>query len=506
MNLHNRLVGLSILLMVLAQCAHALDDAKLLPTQILPQEEANLSFSKGTFEGWTVEGSNAWSIGINPTLYTYAGDQKRCIVNSLDKGENNTSVLRSVPFTIRTRLQKFAVAGSVGNADSSITGYGNFVLLKSYPDGAVLRHTHIPGGIKLTPVRWNTQDIIGRKVYLEVVDNSDGSQSGGFAWIAFSDYRQEMTVIKQPVLRTDLYGLKIDENAENVYSRSLPFFAALPDNRGKTTRKITATEEQIPVGVSASALYLLGMINEGWDNGVAHWAEHPELRTKRDDQVQIGSRIGEVEIRYADGKSDRIPIVIGVTAWFVTQWVGWPSNGISTTIREPFASRPEYMAVMRKAFRIRENSEDGLAQDDRHTQYYLAVKPRAGVITSIIVRDNPELRGRPLLSAVTLACAQPFDKLRSFGSLTVEAADAKPMVNSANPGNWSADIKALSKVLYTSEADLPKKVELIDFPQNLDASRNTFKGGITGDMLSNIWVANMIQMEGKFNRDTGEFL
>ena len=61
---------------------------------------ADLSFEKGTFGGWTVEGENTWTIGINPPLYTNSGDPERYVVNSYEKGEQNVGTLRSEPFVI----------------------------------------------------------------------------------------------------------------------------------------------------------------------------------------------------------------------------------------------------------------------------------------------------------------------------------------------------------------------------------------------------------------------
>jgi hypothetical protein len=502
-----RLFCLCIALIIFGECASAAGESTPVGTNALPQEESNLALAKGTFEGWTVEGENTWSLGLSPETFSNPTDPKRYVVNSLEKGESNVGVLRSVPFTVRARQQKFSIAGWDGTADTTDGGESNFVLLRSYPDGAVLRRAHTPGGNKLVSMTWNTPDLIGRKVYLEVVDNNPVVHAGGFAWIAFADYRQEQPEqpdVMQSVSRNDLYALKIDGNAEEVFCRSMPFLAASPEHRGKTTRAITGSVEEIPVGVSASAIYLLGMMNEGWDMGVAHWGEHPELRTKRDDQINIGSRIGDIEICYADGKSDRIPVVIGATAWFVAQWADGPTHNVTSPIHEPFASRPEYMAVLRKALRIRESSEV-VTPDTRHICYYLAIKPRPGVIKSIMVHDNPDLRGRPLVSAVTLACAKPSAALHHFETMTVDASDLKPAVDSAHPGDWSADITALAKVLYTSASDLPKKVKPIDFPKSLDAARLRFIGGTLGDMLGNIWIANLAQMDEKFDRNTGIF-
>jgi len=486
-------------------CVPASVEAAAVGLNALPQEESNLSLTKGTFDCWTVEGENTWSIGLNPDIFSNPDDPKRYVVNSLEKGETNVGVLRSLPFTIRASLQKFSVAGWDGTVDTTNSGEANVVLLRSYPDGAVLRRAHTPGGNKLVSMKWVTLDLIGRKVYLEVVDNNPVLHTGGFAWIAFADYRQEQPdVFKNPISRNDLYGLKIDENAEEVFCRSMPFLSVSPDHRKKTSRTITGSDEEIPVGVSASTIYLLGMMNEGWDQGVMHWGGHPELRIKRDDQVNIGSRIGDIEIRYTDGKTDRIPVVIGVTAWFVAQWVDGPTHGVTSPVQEPFASRPEYMAVLKKVLRIREDS-DGVSPDTRHIHYFLAIKTRPGVIKSIVVRDNPALLGRPLVSAVTLACAKPSDKLHHFGKISLDASDLKPIVDSANPGNWSADVNSLARVLYTSESDIPKNIKPIDFPKSLDAARVRFTGGSLGGMLSNIWVANLAQMDEKFERATGFF-
>ncbi len=64
---------------------------------------------------------------------------------------------------------------------------------------------------------------------------------------------------------------------------------------GKYRPARNGADETIPVGSPARTLYLLGMINDGWDSGLAHWGEHFELRETREDQVQIGTSIGEIE-------------------------------------------------------------------------------------------------------------------------------------------------------------------------------------------------------------------
>jgi len=49
------------------------------------------------------------------------------------------------------------------------------------------------------------------------------------------------------------------------------------------------------------------MINS-WELGLAHWGEHSELREKREDQVQVGSKLGDIEICYIDNTT-KIPVI-----------------------------------------------------------------------------------------------------------------------------------------------------------------------------------------------------
>jgi hypothetical protein len=467
--------------------------------------DAALSFPDGTLKGWQVEGENTWSIGLNPEFFVAPGQKVGAVANSLEKGEANTGVLRSPVFIIRAPVQSFFISGWDGTLNGQNDGDRNWVQLRSYPDGAILRRAHTPGGNKLVRVKWITADLQGRRVYLEVVDANPVIRPGGFAWIAFGGYRQEVpTGLKRPLSIDNLFAVKLDSGAEMTICRTLPFMAALPERRGETRRQNADGAERLPVGVGAKTLYLLGMINEGWDYGVAHWGEHPELRAKRDDQVYIGARIGEIEIRYAAGNADRIPLIIGATAWFVAQWAHGPTHGVSVPIREPFASRPEYDAVLRRALKLREDSDEG-SSDTRHKRYYLAIRPRPLPIREIVVHDNPALRGRPLVSAVTLEEPASREGLRWLGRWTVEEADLQPAVSANEKPDWKKELESLARTLYTSAFDLPKKVSLLPFPKEFDAAQIRFLGGREAVMLTNLWTANLQQMDEKFERKTGNF-
>ena len=293
----------------------------------------------------------------------------------------------------------------------------------------------------------------------------------------------------------NLYGLKIDAKETLIKCRTIPFLAT------------TNYKQIIPVGHQASTLYLLGMINS-WDLGLAHWGEHPELREKRDDQVQIGSKLGDIEICYIDNTSEKIPVVIGYTAWFFNSWKN-ASHSVKSTIREPFASRPEYMKVLRDALQVKENGEF-MEANKSHMAYYLPVTPKNIPIKSIVIHDNPDIRGDILVSGVTLQLQKNENvagsNLVPFGKQSVDKSDLEPAFATSNIPDYSTKLKALSGILYTGINDLPKKVDLIDFPADFKGSKIRFLSDkVEGDMLSNMWVANLLNINEKFESESGFF-
>jgi len=309
--------------------------------------------------------------------------------------------------------------------------------------------------------------------------------------------------MKQPVQRSDLYALKIDSAAPRITCRTLPFLAGAPDKRGDTRRTLQENTETIPVGTKARALYLLGMYNHGWDHALAHWGEHPEFKDERPDRILIGDQIGELEIEYADGTSDRVPLVMGTTIWSVGHWAYGPSNSVMKPVKEPFASRPEYASVLRESLLLHEDG-DVPRNGKEYAHFYLALKPRPKTIKSLVIHDNQSLRGRPLISGVTLSSPDPATGLEHLGKCLVDQADLRTRLDPAGDMDWSEKLKALRRIMYTREDDLPDEIALLDFPEDFSAARIRFLGGGRwGDMLSNIWVANLAQMGEKFIRATG---
>ena len=473
----------------------------------LAAQASELDFADGTLGKWQTDNPRVWRVGA------VKGVDKPA-VSSLGQGERGTGTLRSPVFTITGTRQMFCIAGADGTKEGTNNGTSNFLYLKSADDGAILRTMRPTGTHLYSEASWDTADLLGREVRLELVDGNPMLNRRGFAWIGLAAYHQDQgPILSDPVTHDDLYGLAIDGGAEVELCRSVPFNVAPLRSPGahiqrmaggkSTTRRFEGNAEIIPVGSAAEAIYLLGMINT-WDYGLAHWGEHPEFWDKRPDQIFVGSKLGELEIRYADGGSDRVPLTIGATSWFVQAWDHASLHGYTKEVQEPFSSRPEYRGVLDAALRLKETDMAATSMTT-HRHFYLALKPRGKKIASIIIHNNTALRGRPLVSAITLAAPSDTESLVSFGRRVVSKADLEPRIESAAKHSFDPQLKKLARVLYTYESDLPKKVELIGFPVEIKGATIRFRGDRFADMLSNIWVANLTTMAQKFKPETGVF-
>ena len=318
--------------------------------------------------------------------------------------------------------------------------------------------------------------------------------------------------------RNNLYAIKLHPDSQTVNCRTLPFLV-MPEQ----VLSVFDDEHTISVGTKAEALYFLGMVNHGWEYGTAHWGEHPELRSQkyaphyevrdswtahwgersearshRRDQLHIGKEIGRLHVHYADGQVDTIPIVFGVTSWASTTWAAGFA-GIPQPIREPFASRPEFAQVLSDSLLVREDDRTG-ADTINHAHYYLPYQPADKVITKIVVQNNTDLRGRAIVSGITLKSPSYVDGLHAFEPVQVDEDDLSPTLTVSCARHWQARIRRLSDILYMSEQKIPSSFEPVDFG-DLDAASIRFEGGKWAQMLSNIWAANIEELDTKFEQN-----
>ena len=137
----------------------------------------NGGFETGTLDGWQVDG-NAWGI----TDRERGGWRGNFHAESLVGGEEATGMMKSDMFTVTGRLIGISLNG--WNRDPLRP---NQCVLKDSLTNEVLRTVSPPNQDAFSTKFWDVSDLVGRQVYLMIVDNDDDTlKKGGFAWIGLN--------------------------------------------------------------------------------------------------------------------------------------------------------------------------------------------------------------------------------------------------------------------------------------------------------------------------------
>jgi len=449
-----------------------------------PDPSILFDFEAGTYTNWVTSGT-AWgsapvTTGYLPVHFEHIGQHGTYYANSHVGGETAVGTLRTINFTYQSNtLIRFKIAGWSSYGFGSEGGAYNYISLKRASDDFTYTNIFAPNQTSPFITReFNFESAYGEEVYIEVVDNCT---SGGYAWLAV-DYFETLPTY------SGLYGV-YKSGSEQRPCSTMPFFVW--DNH----------DSFVSINATADTIHFLGMINEGWDRGCQHWGGHPENNNPRTDLFYInGNSLGTLKINYSDASSDSIPLIFGATIWSFDQW------GLRNA-REPFLSRPDCATILSNCYKLKEDDRNLNTLDGR-AYFFLSVKPQAKTISSISVTDTSPL-GRPLLSGITLENPSPTSGLTAFGPKYVTQSDRDFVLESDNLGDWSAPIAALAEKLYTHDYDLPATVEMIDYPAGLDAAKILFQADAPSknfaDMLSCMWMANIIAIDEKFYAHNGEF-
>jgi hypothetical protein len=440
-------------------------------------------FEAGTYTNWMATGT-AWctepvTTNYVPWFFEFMGQHGAFYANSMVGGEAAMGTLRTINFTYESNtVVRFRLAGWSSYGVGSAGGGYNHVALRRAGDGSTITNIFAPNQTAPMVVReFNCPAAYGQSVYVEAVDNCP---SNGFAWLAI-DFIELLPTYDR------LYGLPLAGGAERICG-TMPFVA--------TPNFVTT----FTLNTAASNVYLLGMIST-YDNGCTHWSAHPEMAKPRTDIQYIGNRIGTLRIVYADASVDTIPLDFGATIWSFEQWG-------ARNAKEPFLTRPDCAAVFSNVFKLRE-ADPSVNTLDSRAYFYLPLQPAAKTISRIEVQDNAALFGDALVCGVTLDRPASTNGLLALGPRYVKDSDRAPTLLSSNPGNWSNDLAALAQRLYTHDADLPTNVTLLEYPPHLRATKLLFNAAPGAqhfaDMLSCMWMANIIALDEKFYAHNGEF-
>ncbi len=467
-----------------------------------PVKEAILS--PKTFSQWESQGEGSFTLKENEGTSSLRGISPGIQLYWHAAHDSSAGSLTSSTFNIEKPIQVFDLAGSAGFNSMKQAQYIK-LRLRAAEGGKVLREISTNGYSTLSTERWFTSDLIGQKVFLEIFTPALRTFFGQEdVWMSVEHYAQEDFPIYDHPVETSLQAVMIDEQAQLTFCRSLPFLAAAPGRRGKSTRITEGHSESIPIHARAEALYLLGMINHGWENGVAHWSEHTETLAQRNDQVYAGKDLGSIILHYEGGSTDSIPLVFGASMWFSNHWSHGASHEVSLPTREPFASRPEYMAELQNTLLVKEDFHDASFASD-HKHFYLAIRPRAEEILSIEVLDDAGTRGQALISAISLT-GKKQKGLFALGKSRVDKSDLETRIDVSAPPDYKRLADRVAGLLYTRETDLPENPDRVLLPDFLDATSIRFLGGEEAGWLSNVWAANLAQIHEKFDPETGYFM
>ncbi|RLB61220.1 MAG: hypothetical protein DRH08_14250, partial [Deltaproteobacteria bacterium] len=131
------------------------------------------------------------------------------------------------------------------------------------------------------------------------------------------------------------------------------------------------------------------------------------------------------------------------------------------------------------------------------------------IISYVAIHDDPTVLGAPLVSAITLEGAESSDNLVPLDASTVDPSDLVPTIESSAGKTWDDDVAHLARLLYMNDSDLEREFELINFPDGMESAKIKFlaegKSKNIANILSNVWIANLIDMDGKFDPETGFF-
>lgn len=395
-----RLASVTLTLLTLAWGAHAGERALLL-------EQGD-------------EIPSGWAVETRPC----EDGQARALFSTLPRGEMATGILRSPAFEAPDAMV-FYVAGHSNQKK-------NEVRLVDADSGEVLRRTPPSGSDAALRREWDLGEFKGRKVCIELVDGDTGT---GWAWLCVGGFSPDVVPEPQRGHVPAAWEARVHQDAP-IEVDGVPFarrtaWPAGPEGSMHTLKG---------PGVRASHLYLLGGTYSPDSAGPA-WGGANDATTHF-----LGDQAGRVEIEYASGQVDAVPMVFGYTLW----WQG--PYGFA---RAPFDSDPDARALTDAALAL----AHGL---DADAPTYLRVALRPDPVVEVRLVDSEAKAGHPVIEGVTFAGVAEADAPAGFGAGEVSltpAADAWLSAHTiASEAAWTEARQAAVHALHRQFATLAEDI------------------------------------------------
>ncbi len=133
-----------------------------------PPWEVFEDFEKGSYEGWTVEGTafgSAPHTGTSPWQQPVSGFWGKGLVNTYLPNDEPQGTLTSRPFTVQKRYIGFLIGGGNHPGETCI----NLLV-----DGQVVRTATGRDNERLEPHQWDVSEFIGKQAQIQIVDKHSG--------------------------------------------------------------------------------------------------------------------------------------------------------------------------------------------------------------------------------------------------------------------------------------------------------------------------------------------
>jgi hypothetical protein len=413
------------------------------------------------------------SLGIWAVI-NYDGARRKTnpYLSSLERGEQATGRVRSPDFIIKSDRIRFSLRGWDGRDGRQS---GSRIELVDAKAGHVLRISFPPLGDWPVQSEWNVGELLGRKVFLRLID-SNANMS--FAWLGLDE------VDAGPGYTARFAGGGTAgwhaEGAGRTYldCAGIPFLA----------EAFSPVSERKPfslrLGFEASRLFLLGMTHS-LDQGCAGWGDPTDSRSR----FFVGDRIGRVNVKYADGKVEVYPLVLGESAWWGKRFFANP---------EPFASDRKARQALAESLRLYP------ARPVPDGRYLAVIRLRPAAVSYVEIAGTAAKAGAPVLVGLTAESAQG-DKAGIGTALphatpsrdVLDFINSKPLLKQGSRGQTvQARLSRLRNALYTTVENFPKRVPL-DLPRHYVGPRVRFEGDVDAEILTNIFHHNLHDIAAK---------
>lgn len=151
------------------------------------------NFESGTFNRWKVEGTafgNKPANGPQCNQNSFGGEYGNFLANSYTNYDKPTGKLTSNPFTIKNKFISFNIAGGSHPGKTCM----NLIV-----DGKIVMTATGSNNEDFLPHNWNVSKYRGKKAYLEIIDDYDGS----WGHISVDNIEFSDTPIPQPSVNID---------------------------------------------------------------------------------------------------------------------------------------------------------------------------------------------------------------------------------------------------------------------------------------------------------------